>query len=157
MVKKRSESAAMKEALVQQALAGIANGRWKSAHVAAKELGIPRRTLYNRVNNGKSRPQAREAQQHLFESEEQALVKWIQSLTVSGTPAQYSIVRETAEHIRNQRVKKINDDSIEHVSYPPLGEQWVLRFLRRTQEAVWGDLRIKRERLRHEHQQSCNH
>jgi len=121
----------MKEALVQQALAGIANGRWKSAHAAAKELGITRRTLYNRVNNGKSRSQAREAQQHLFESEERALVKWIQSLTVSGTPAQYSIVREMAEHIRNQRSKKINDDSIEHVSYPPLGEQWVLRFLRR--------------------------
>ena len=36
-----------------------------------------------------------------------------------------------AEAIRMQRLHKINDASAEYVSYEPLGEQWVTRFLER--------------------------
>ena len=36
-----------------------------------------------------------------------------------------------AEHIRNRRDANVNGDSTEHASYPPLGQQWVQRFLLR--------------------------
>ena len=99
MAKKRSAKAAINEALVQQALKGIADKTYKSAYEAAKKLGVPPRTVYDRVKNGKSRSQARVAQQHLLESEEQELAHWIRHLTISETPTQYSIVREMTEHI----------------------------------------------------------
>ena len=34
-----------------------------------------------------------------------------------------------AEEIRQQRIRKINTDGIELVSYPPLGKQWTRQFL----------------------------
>ena len=36
-----------------------------------------------------------------------------------------------AEDIRQQRVAKINDASMILVEYPPIGQQWVDRFIRR--------------------------
>ena len=52
-----------------------------------------------------------------------------------------------AEELRRQRIKTINDDGIERVSYPPIAKQWVNRFLARhpelnstigrTIDAVW--------------------
>jgi DDE superfamily endonuclease/Tc5 transposase DNA-binding domain len=131
MARKRSAKTATNEALIQQALKGIKDKTYKSAYQAAKKLGIRPRTLYDRVKKGKSRSQARVAQQHLLESEEQELARWIRNLTISGTPAQYSLVREMAEHIRNRRDANVNDESTEHAKYPPLGKQWVHRFLLR--------------------------
>ena len=128
MARKRSVRATTNEALIQQALKGITNKTYKSAHDAAKKLSVPRATLYDRLKNRKSRSQAREAQQHLLESEERVLAQWIRQLTISGTPAQYSTVKEMAEHIRNRRNGNIND---EHLSYERLGQQWVQRFLLR--------------------------
>jgi len=117
---------------VQEALAGVASGKWKTPYAAAQALNIPWRNLYNRVKSGgKSRSEARVAQQSLTAAEERELVKWIRSLTVSGTPAQHSIVKEMAEVIRRKRVIHINDSTIEHVSYPPLGDRWTQRFIRR--------------------------
>jgi hypothetical protein len=84
--------AAKHEALVQQALKGIANQTYKFTYEAAKKLGVPSRALYNCIKSGKSQSQTCEAQQYLLESEEQELAQWIGNLTVSGTPAQYSIV-----------------------------------------------------------------
>ena len=125
MAKKRSETAAKKEEAVQQALAGVASGKWKTPYTAAQALNIPPRNLYNWVKeDGKSRSEARIAQQSLTAAEERELVKWIRSLTISGTPAQHSIVKEMAEVIRSKRVANINDSTIEHVLYPPLGDRW---------------------------------
>ena len=129
MARKRSAKTATNEALIQQALKGIKDKTYKSAYEAAKILGVRPRTLYDHVKKGKSRSQARVAQQHLLESEEQELVRWIRNLTISRTPAQYSIVREMAEHIRNRLDANVNDKSTEHTKYPPLGQQWVQRFL----------------------------
>ena len=127
MAKKRSETAVKKEEVMQQALAGLATGKWKTPYPAAHALNIPSRNLYNRVKeDGKSRSEARVAQQSLTVAEERELVKWIRGLTMSGTPAQHSIVKEMAETIRNKRVAYVNDSTIEHVSYPPLGDRWTL-------------------------------
>ena len=130
MAKKRSETAAKKEEAVQQALAGVASGKWKTPYAAAQALNIPPRNLYNRVNeDGKSRLEARIAQQSLTVAEEWELVKWIRSLTISGTPAQHSIVKEMAEIIRSKHVMNINDSIIEHVWYPLLGDRWTQWFI----------------------------
>ena len=132
MAKKRSETAVKKEEVMQQALAGLATGKWKTPYAAAHALNIPSRNLYNRVKeDGKSRSEARVAQQSLTVAEERELVKWIRGLTMSGTPAQHSIIKEMAETIRNKRVAYVNDSTIEHVSYPPLGDRWTQRFIRR--------------------------
>src|SRR5271169_6566375 len=40
-----------------------------------------------------------------------------------------SIHYKMAEELRKLRVRQINDDSIEHVSYPPIAKQWVNRFI----------------------------
>ena len=132
MAKKRSETAVKKEEVMQQALAGLATGKWKTPYAAAHALNIPSRNLYNRVKeDSKSRSEARVAQQSLTVAEERELVKWIRGLTMSGTPAQHSIIKEMAETIRNKRVAYVNDSTIEHVSYPPLGDRWIQRFIRR--------------------------
>jgi hypothetical protein len=87
--------------------------------------------LYRRAAGGKSRVEARQSQQHLSESEEKALVQWISRLTTLGYPAKHSFLREMAEEVRRQRIKHINDDGIERVTYPPIGKNWTDRFLDR--------------------------
>ena len=131
MARKPSQHSADAEALLQKALDGIANGTYTSAYQAAKQLDVPRSTIYKRLQNHKSRSQARENQQLLSNTEEKALAQWVKQLTATGYPAQHSIVHEMAEEIRNQRVVGVNDASMELVSYRPIGQQWVQRFLLR--------------------------
>ena len=52
-------------------------------------------------------------------------------LTATGHPARYAFVREMAKEIRKRRVVKINDENITYVSYEPIGEKWVQRFINR--------------------------
>jgi Tc5 transposase DNA-binding domain len=59
------------------------------------------------------------------------LVRWILDVTKSGYPPDKTQIREMAEQIRRRHVSKINDASIILVEYPPLGRQWVDRFIQR--------------------------
>lgn len=68
--------------------------------------------------------------QSLTESEENALVSWISRISLTGYPY-YSTVHEMTEEIRKRRLTDINDISITLIEYPPLGQQWVRRFLQR--------------------------
>ena len=52
-------------------------------------------------------------------------------MTVSGYPVTHSLIQEIAEEIRQRRVVGINEPSVEYVTYEPLGEEWILRFLQR--------------------------
>jgi len=62
MAKKRSETAVKKEEVMQQALAGLVTGKWKTPYAAAHALNIPSCNLYNQVKeDGKSRSEARVA------------------------------------------------------------------------------------------------
>src|SRR5437773_8832670 len=115
---KKSEAASKREELVQEALLSIANKKWNSIYAAANALKIPQSTLYDRSQEGaKSRSEAQIDQQSLTAAEERELVKWIRRLTISGTPAQHSIVKEMAETIKNKRIANVNDSSIELVTY----------------------------------------
>ena len=83
----RSQNASEKETLVLKALDGIEFGKYKSAHAAARELGISPATVYRRLNGHSSRSTARLKQQLLSESQENTLLKWIKQLTSSGYPS----------------------------------------------------------------------
>jgi DDE superfamily endonuclease/Tc5 transposase DNA-binding domain len=131
MVRRRSENAAKREALIQEALTGLTDGVYTSAYQAAKALGLNPKTLRNRVAGGRSVQEAKETCQLLSEGEEKALARWITRLTATGYPPRHDLLREMAEEIRKQRLAKINDSSIENVYYPPLGKEWVQRFLQR--------------------------
>ena len=125
------QKGADRETLIQQALQGIATGLYKSVYHASAQLGIPKATLSRRNAGHQGRTQAREEQQLLSQPEEHALAKWLTHLTASGFPARHAILRDMAEEIRKDRISKINDHSIILVSYPPIGKNWVHRFLGR--------------------------
>jgi hypothetical protein len=46
-----------------------------------------------------------------------------------GMPRAFPL-REMAEELRRQRFRPINDDSLERVSYLPIGKKWVNHFLK---------------------------
>ena len=123
-----------KEARIQEALAAIQQKRY-TCYSAGPVFGIPRRTLYDRVNsNKKARNKAHERDQLLSETEEKELVRWITRLTATGYAPRHVTLREMAEEIRKRRVRQINSDDIQLVEYEPIGKQWIPRFLRRHSE-----------------------
>src|SRR6266480_2244202 len=49
---------------------------------------------------------------------------------MTGMAPSYSIIKEMANAIRQDRVASINDDNIELVSYQPFGKHWLGHFLK---------------------------
>lgn len=103
--------------------------RYSSINSAAKDFNIAESTLRGRINGGKSQQEGDAQRQHLTESEEKALVKWIQRISITGYPPRYSTIKEMAEEMRKRRINSVNDASIQLVEYSELGQQWVRRFL----------------------------
>jgi len=120
-----------KEARIQAALVGIANGQYPSVNHAARECGVPPSTLHHRLNGRQSRVESHEEQQLLSANEEKEIVRWITHSTATGYPPRHATLRSMAAEIQRRRVRQINDDSIEHVSYPEIGTEWVKCFLTR--------------------------
>src|SRR5215472_2997105 len=79
---------------------------------------------------GKTLAESREALQLLSMAEENALAEWITRLTMTGHPATHAFIRDMAEEIRKERVRKVNAE-MELVTYPPIGISWVSSFLKR--------------------------
>ena len=131
MVRARSEKAIKSETQVKNALNQIKRKKGKTAYQAAKDTGASKSTLYRRLSGGKSRTEAHESQRLLHDSEEKALVVWITMMASTGNPVSQAFVREMAEDIRKQRLIGINDESMTLVEYPPIGQSWVKRFLKR--------------------------
>src|SRR5271169_673498 len=67
--------------------------------------------------------------QLLMISEEKALAGCITRLMASGFPITHDLLREMAEEIRKRCLHGINNNSVEHVVYEPIGEQWTQRFI----------------------------
>ena len=128
MTHPKSHGAAEKEALLQEAITAVKNGQY-TCHTAAKEFGVPRRTLYDCVNSGKKpRNLAHERDQNLTHAEEKELVRWITRFTISGYPPRYDTLRELAEIIR-ERCINLNSSEVQVKVYDKIGKEWVLRFL----------------------------
>ena len=131
MPRKRSEKAVVNEIKIQAAFDGVSSGKYRSLSDAAKQLGLSSTTLYERNKGRPSRQESHEEQQNLTRYEEDALARWVSQLTATGHAPRHPFLREMAEEIRRQRVSNINDPFIEYVTYPPLGQEWVTRFLQR--------------------------
>src|SRR2546423_2848769 len=95
----RSEKATISEARVQKALNQTKGKDRTTGYRAAKDTGASKSTLYRRLSGGKSRAEAREAQQLLHKYEEKSLVVWITMMAATGNPVSHTCVREMAEEI----------------------------------------------------------
>ena len=115
----RSEKATISEARVQKALNQTKGKDRTTGYRAAKDTGASKSTLYRRLSGGKSRAEAREAQQLLHKYEEKSLVVWITMMAATGNPVSHACVREMAEEIRQQRLIGVNDenDDISRISF----------------------------------------
>ena len=88
-------------------------------------------TLNNCVNGRVSRRVSLQQFQALAPTEERELERWISKLTITGFAPRHALVRQMAESIRKRRLHAVNDDTMTHVEYPPLGHDWVTNFLGR--------------------------
>jgi DDE superfamily endonuclease/Tc5 transposase DNA-binding domain len=125
------EQTAELEKRVQEALDGVKTGTYTTIYQAALKLHLDPDILYRRTKGIEGRVAAHEDQQILSQAEERALVRWLTHLTASGYPARHSILRNMAVGLQTMRLAKINDESEELVSYPPIGKNWPTRFLNR--------------------------
>jgi hypothetical protein len=130
MPRPKSQKRNQNDALITEALNGIAQKRWKTPYAAAKALGVSYATIKRRVRGGQTVAESKENVQLLTFPEEKALVGWITRLTSTGHPATHAFIREMAEEIRKRRVDQINKE-MELVFYPPIGTSWVPSFLKR--------------------------
>jgi Zn-dependent peptidase ImmA (M78 family) len=132
MVRQQSQNAMASESRIQEALNALRQNEFESIYAAAKYFGVSRATLNRRASGSLSRAQAKEPAQTLSTTEENVLSRWITQLSTNGYPPTHMLVKEMAEEIRQQRVRRVNDALQQLVYYPPIGQQWVQRFLGRS-------------------------
>ena len=131
MVRSRNQKAIRSEARVKEALNQAKGKKRITGYRAAKNTGASMATVYRRLKGGKSRAEAREAQQLLHNFEEKALTTWITMMAATGNPVSQACVKEMAEDIRKQRLMGVNDESLTLIEYSPIGQSWVQQFLNR--------------------------
>ena|SRR5947207_13009754 len=94
---RRSQKATETLSKVERALAGISPGEYRISYQAAKVLGLSEATLQRRIKGGKSRPEAREAQQ-LLSKPEKALEAPVESknryLHISPVITHFECIKE---------------------------------------------------------------
>jgi hypothetical protein len=134
MTRSQNPESLAKEACIQTALAGLANGQYDSVNHAARECSVPPSTLHHRLNGRQSRVESHQDQQLLSPNEEAELVRWITHSTATGYSPRHSTLQSMAAELQRRRVRELNDETIERVSYPKIGAEWVKRFLARHPE-----------------------
>lgn len=128
---KRATTKSYLEEDIQKAIISLKNDEFKSAEAAAAYFQVPPSTLKARMTGRKSRPHAHEKAQLLSNAEEKTLERWITRLTSTGYPATPTLVIETAEQIRQGRVKLSSPLNTQPTQLPPIGHEWLYRFLNR--------------------------
>ena len=112
-------------------MAALSRKEFPNVNQAAKHFNVSPATLGRRLKGGKSITESREPVQIFSISEEKALAGCITRLTASGFPITHNLLRGMAEEIRKRRLRGVNDETIEHVVYEPIGLQWSQRFIQR--------------------------
>jgi DDE superfamily endonuclease/Tc5 transposase DNA-binding domain len=127
------EKEAERELKVQAVIEGVRLEKYRNVTEAAKALGIPKSTVYHRINGRRSRSHAHEHQQRLTWNQESALISWIKELAANGYPPRHPQVHEMAEEIRRYDIANlIGENDITRVNMFSLGQDWVRkRFLPR--------------------------
>jgi hypothetical protein len=142
MARKRSVKAAQSRASIKTAYEAFKNGEYKSVYAAAQAFRVSETTLRARVNGRGTHEDGSEEKQLLSKAEETMLAKRCTELTKNGFPPRKRTIEEMAMEILRRRVQKMNDEAgMEVVHYPPIGKDWVRRFLNRHP-----DLQVKRAR-----------
>ena len=95
----------------------------KSMRKVAKQYGIPKSSLHNRVNGKMTRKEEHQRRQKLSPQEELAIVNWLHRLQAWGWPSRIDQVREMAVEL----LKKKGDTQ-------NLGIHWGQKFLSRHQQ-----------------------
>ncbi|KAM4067714.1 Tc5 transposase DNA-binding domain-containing protein [Hirsutella rhossiliensis] len=103
------------ESDIHSALEAIANGG--SAKKAARDWGVQRATLYNRMHGHECRKDAFSALQRLSQTQEKQLTEWILIQDALGLPPTHSQIRQFA-----QRMLAVKGD------HTPLGKHWMQAF-----------------------------
>jgi hypothetical protein len=116
---------------VKKALADLAAGKFLNVSQAAKHHKLSSSTLARRFNGGLSIAESREPEQLLSIAEEDALARMATRLTTDGNPISHATLRQIAEELRNRRLRGINEPFLRLVTYEPIGQQWVQRFVQR--------------------------
>jgi hypothetical protein len=88
----KSQKRNQNDALITEALNGIAQKQWNTPYVAAKVLGVSYATIKRRVRGGQTVAESKENVQLLTFPEEKALVGWITYLTSTGHPATHAFI-----------------------------------------------------------------
>ena len=109
----------------------LTKDEFPSIHATSQHFNVLFETLRRRVHEDQTHAKCREELQLLSPAEEKVLVSLITRFGALGHLLSYPQLREMAEEIRKRRLHNINDESIQLVTYDPLGQQWVPRFLAR--------------------------
>jgi hypothetical protein len=128
---KRKSEAADREKRLQDAISAYNNQEFNSIRAAADHFRVSDRTMSRRLDGGLSRVQARETTQILSNAEEKTLVRWISRYTCAGSPITSALLLEMAELIRHERVRHASQNSSYTKIIPPIGHEWLYRFLNR--------------------------
>ena len=131
MTRRRNTESTAKEARIQEAIQEMEKDPKLKLRKAARDFGVPKSSLKDRLDGRQPRNKAQEHLMNLTLHEEKELVHWITTLMSRGYAPRYRTVQELAEIIQGRRVTGINDESIALVNYDKFGKDWVARFMSR--------------------------
>jgi len=103
---------------ISQAILAVTNGQ--SVRNAALQWGIPRITLYDRLQGRASRKEAFSDMQRLSPAQEKHLTQWILTQGDLGLPPTHAQIKQFT-----QRILAVNGD------HQPIGKHWMQAFLKR--------------------------
>jgi transposase len=103
---------------VDSAIAAVAEGR--SIRKAALEWGVPRATIYNRINGAINRKEAHDPFQKVDTATEKRLAQWVLLQSDLGLPPTHAELKEFAGRVLQAQGHDLS-----------LGKHWVSRFLAR--------------------------
>lgn len=107
---------------IRKALKSLQTSEYPTVAATAREYGVPYQKLRRRYNHlSVSYNQAHEAQMVLNQAQEREIVRWIGVRTTKGFPPTYALLRARIEAIRRA------EDPVA----PPLGRNYITRFLKR--------------------------
>ena len=113
---------------VDKAVEALKQGKIHGVINAAHYYGVAPSTLKHRLHGWSSFRKARESQQVLTATEEEALVQWCKTLVKWGLPASYKFLKEMAEFVCSKRCGGRWSEFTEHNH---VGKNWATGFLKR--------------------------
>lgn len=126
---------------ISKALEALETGECSTIAAAARLYEVSYYTLYERYRrNAVPRIYAHESQMALNKAQEEAVVRWIAALTTKSCPPIYPLLRAQIGVIQK----------LENPEAPPLGKNYLSRFIKRHAElgAAISNRRDKRRALR---------